>query len=295
MKPAVIVHGGAEEIPGEKAEAMRQGCLRAAKAAWEKLEQGSSAVDAVEAAICVLEDDPNFNAGVGSTLTSAGEIEMDAGIMEGGALNAGAIAVIQNVRHPISIAKLVLSSEQVLLAGAGARAFALGQGAELCELKDLITTEQYDKWQEQTNVRHDTVGCVALDKEGHLAAGASTGGTGATPPGRVGDSASVGAGIYADDTLGACALTGDGEQIIRVVLAKTSIDFLNGHTPEEAAEKALEVLARVGGEAGIILIDKEGRIGWNHNAPNMSCAYRTSGMNDTKVFLAKNEERGMND
>jgi L-asparaginase / beta-aspartyl-peptidase len=233
MKSVVIVHGGAEAIPGEKAQVMRQGCLRAVAAAWEKLESGSLAIDAVEAAICVFEDDPNFNAGVGSSLNSQGEIEMDAGMMEGASLNAGAVAAIQDVRHPISIAKLVLATQQVLLAGSGARAFAVAKGAELCKPTALITTEKYEKWQAQTGSKHDTVGCVVLDAQGHFAAGVSIGGTGATPPGRVGDSAAVGSGFYADDTLGACALTGDGEQIIRVVLAKSALEYLRENSAED--------------------------------------------------------------
>ncbi|WP_027891227.1 isoaspartyl peptidase/L-asparaginase family protein [Calidithermus chliarophilus] len=289
MRPAVIIHGGAEAIPEEQREAFRRGLGQAVEAGWEVLEAGGSAVDAVEAAVRVMEAAPVFNAGRGSMLNADGEVEMDAGLMEGEGLNVGAVGAIQGVRHPVSVARALLYEEPILLVSDGARRFAQERHAELCDPEALITFERLREW-EQKQRTNNTVGCVALDREGHLAAGVSTGGTGDNPKGRLGDSPLPGCGFYADDRLGGTALTGDGEQIARVVLARTAVEFLRQHAPEEAAVMALQVLGRVGGEAGIIVLDTQGRVGWAHNSPNMACAYRTAAMAAPKVYLSKQEE-----
>lgn len=295
MKCAIIVHGGAEKIPPEKEEAMRAGVVRALEEGWRVLEDGGSAVDAVEAAVRALEDRPSFNAGYGSAPNSEGVVQMDAAIMEGSTLKAGAVGAIEGVRHPVSVARLLLEEQPVLLVADGARRFAAEHGAELCSPEEMLSPEQRQAWQLHEATGHDTVGCVALDAQGRLAAATSTGGAGENPPGRVGDSPLPGCGLYADDRLGAVAATGDGEEIMRVVLAKTALELLPDHGPDEAARRALRALERVGGEAGLILLDREGRVGWDHHGPNMACAYRGAGMSDVRVFLAKNEEEALHD
>jgi beta-aspartyl-peptidase (threonine type) len=296
---AIIVHGGARPISPEKAEANRRGCLAALRAGWSVLEAGGGALDVVEAAIRTLEADPLFNAGFGSTLNPDGVVRMDAGLMEGRTLEAGAVAVIEGVRHPISVAREVLEAPEVLIVAEHARRFAEEHGAELCDREDMISDEQRRKWEEQhakdaqlvgTN---DTVGCVALDAEGNLAAGASTGGTGDKTPGRVGDSPLVGCGFYAENGVGGCSLTGEGETILRLALARTALDFLrSGDAPEPAAQRAMDLLMeRTEGKGGIILLDEEGRPGWAHNEDNMAVAYRTSAMSAPRAFVHKDEER----
>jgi beta-aspartyl-peptidase (threonine type) len=296
MKPTIIVHGGAHAIPAEDREAHREGCLAAVRAGWDALQRGGTAVDAVEAAVRVLEDDQTFNAGFGSELNSAGEVEMDSALMDGSDLGAGGVGALTGVRHPISVARRVLESESVLLVAHGAVQFAQEQNLEMCDPASMISGKQRCKWQRKQRSRgHDTVGCVALDPCGHLASGTSTGGTNQNAPGRIGDSPLIGCGLYADDMLGACALTGDGESITRVVLAKTLIDLLHDERhPDEAASEAMRVLAeRVGGEGGAIVIDRSGRIGWAHNAANLSCAYFTIGMDAPAVWLHKDEEQAV--
>jgi beta-aspartyl-peptidase (threonine type) len=217
---------------------------------------------------------------------------MDAALMEGATLNAGGVGALQGVRHPISVARRVLENEPVLLVAEGARRFAQAQGIELCDPAALISEKQRRKWEsKQAGEGHDTVGCVALDSNGNLASGTSTGGTNQNASGRIGDSPLVGCGLYADNEIGACALTGDGEAIVRVVLAKTTIDLLRHNEPSTAAQQAIEMMAqRVGGEAGCIMIDNSGRIGWWHNAGNMPCAYFTTGMETPLAFVHKDEE-----
>ena len=172
----------------------------------------------------------------------------------------------------------------------GARRFASEHGAELCDPAELIT-EKEQRSLEETQHGHDTVGCVALDAQGLLAAGASTGGLIGQLPGRVGDSPLVGCGIYAAADHGACAMTGIGETIIQVALSRTTIDLLDQERdPEVAARKAIELLEqRVSGEGGCILIDQQGRIGWAHNSSDMACAYRTSDMDAPAVFTRKTD------
>lgn len=291
--PAIIVHGGAKTIPAEKREAHREGCRRAAEAGWEVLTEGGSALDAVVTAIRVLEADPTFNAGYGAELNGDGEVQMDAGLMEGETLRGGAVAFVQGVRHPISLARRVMEDGEVLLAGDGALRFAQEQGIELCPKEALITPERLQEWEDKSaGKENDTVGCVALDVEGRLAAGASTGGTGGNRRGRVGDSPQMGSGFYADDELGACSMTGDGEQIARVVLAKRVVDSLGGSmVPDEVMREALRHLERrTEGEAGGIIIDRHGLIGWEHNSEHMAVAFRNEAMPAADAFIGKEEE-----
>ncbi|QIR35418.1 peptidase T [Tolypothrix sp. PCC 7910] len=290
MIPTIIVHGGAKTITEEKVAANNAGCTAAAEAGWAVLISGGSAAEAVEAAIRVLEADQTFNASLGATLNSDGEVELDAAIMEG-SLSWGAVAAVQGVRHPISVARKIMDDKPRLLVARGAERFAAESGAEMCKKEDLIAEEQWQQWKEDEKVidRPNTVGCVALDASGILAAGTSTGGTTKQQQGRVGDTAVVGSGLYADNKLGACSTTGDGESIIPVVLAKTAIDFLTGDRhPDEAAQMAIEALkSKVKGEAGCILVDRQGRIGWAYNSSHMACAYMTQGQDKVAVFTQK--------
>ncbi|OUL19056.1 peptidase T [Nostoc sp. RF31YmG] len=290
MIPTIIVHGGAKTITEDKVAANYAGCTAAAEAGWAVLIGGGTATEAVEAAIRVLEADPTFNASLGATLNSDGEVELDAAMMEG-SLSWGAIAAVQGIRHPISVARKIMDEKPRLLVARGAERFAAENGAELCKKEDLIADEQWQQWKEDREVidRPNTVGCVALDASGFLAAGTSTGGTTKQQQGRVGDTAVVGSGLYADNKLGACSTTGDGESIIPVVLAKTAIDFLTGDRhPDEAAQMAIEALkSKVKGEAGCIILDRQGRIGWAYNSSHMACAYMTTGQDKVAVFTQK--------
>ncbi|MBD2732179.1 isoaspartyl peptidase/L-asparaginase [Nostoc sp. FACHB-892] len=290
MTPTIIVHGGAKTITDDKVAANNAGCTAAAEAGWAVLISGGSAAEAVEAAIRVLETDQTFNAGLGATLNSDGEVELDAAIMEG-SLSWGAVAAAQGIRHPISVARKVMDDKPRLLVARGAERFAVDCGAEMCKKDDLITDEQWQEWKEDQKVidRPNTVGCVALDASGILAAGTSTGGTTKQQQGRVGDTALVGCGLYADNKIGGCSTTGDGESIIPVVLAKTAIDFLTGDRhPDEAAQMAIDTLvSKVKGEAGCILIDRQGRVGWAYNSSHMACAYMTQGQEKVAAFTKK--------
>lgn len=291
MTLAIIVHGGAKTIKEDKVEANHTGCLAAVEAGWAVLQSGGSAREAVEAAIRVLEADPTFNAGLGATLNTEGEVELDAAIMEGANLSWGAVAAVQGVRHPISVARMIMDEKPRLLVAQGAKRFAADNRAEMCAKEDLIADEPFQEWKQEQQVvdRPNTVGCVALDANGLLVAGTSTGGTMNQQPGRVGDTALVGSGLYADNQLGACSTTGDGESIIPVVVAKTAIDLLAGDRhPEEAAQKVIDTLrSKVTGEAGCILLDRQGRVGWAHNSQGMAVAYMTAELDKPAVFTNK--------
>ncbi|MDZ4877045.1 MAG: Isoaspartyl peptidase [Chroococcidiopsis cubana SAG 39.79] len=290
MIPTIIVHGGAKTISQDKVAANNAGCIAAAEAGWIVLISGGTATEAVEAAIRVLEADPTFNASLGATLNSDGEVELDAAIMEG-SLSWGAVAAVQGIRHPISVARQIMDEKPRLLVARGAERYAADNGAEMCKKEVLIASEQWQQWQEDRKVldRPNTVGCVALDASGVLAAGTSTGGTTNQQSGRVGDSAVVGCGLYADNKLGACSTTGDGESIIPVVLAKTAIDLLTGDRhPDEAAQMAIDTLAsKIKGEAGCILLDRQGRMGWAFNSSHMAGAYMTVGQDKVAAFTGK--------
>ncbi|MBC1220224.1 isoaspartyl peptidase/L-asparaginase [Nostoc sp. UCD121] len=290
MIPTIIVHGGAKTITDDKVAANNAGCTAAAEAGWAVLISGGTAAEAVEAATRVLEADPTFNAGLGATLNSDGEVELDAAIMEG-SLSWGAIAAVQGIRHPISVARKIMDEKPRLLVARGGERFAIDCGAEMCKKEDLVAEEQWQQWKEDQEVidRPNTIGCVALDASGVLAAATSTGGTTKQQQGRVGDTAIVGCGLYADNKIGGCSTTGDGESIIPVVLAKTAIDFLTGDRhPDEAAQMAIDALvSKVKGEAGCILIDRQGRVGWAYNSSHMACAYMTTGQDKVAAFTKK--------
>lgn len=272
MKPALIVHGGAGSYAPELGEPRRRGLRRAAEKSWQILLQGGSALEAVVAAVVEMEDDPVFNAGRGSCLNRAGEIEMDASVMDGTTLSAGAVGAVKNVKNPILLAQAILQEgKHILLVAEGAERFAQTVGLPTVTQEELLVERQQKRWQETQG----TVGAVALDRHGHLATATSTGGILNKHPGRIGDSAIIGAGTYADDSLGAASATGDGEAIMRVALAYTAVSQLQDRRdPKVVARAIMTLLKEKGrGEGGIILLDPFGRMGFAHNTPSMDIAY----------------------
>ena len=278
-----MVHGGAKEIaPGEE-EQNRSGLHEAIAAGHAILDRGGTALDAVEASIRILEALPVFNAGYGSALNHLGEVEMCAAIMDGNTLDIGAVGALKAVRHPISVARTMLPEQHILIAGEGAFMFARDHQAELCDPAELITDKQ-------RNESHDTVGAVALDQNGNLAAGTSTGGLPGQLKGRMGDSAVPGCGYYADNQIGAVALSGHGEGIARLAASAQIMGAIEREGPEAAIARALSQMSRVGGDAGGIAIDRKGRLGWWHNSPDFAVATITDGSGEPKIRLNKEED-----
>jgi L-asparaginase / beta-aspartyl-peptidase len=287
---ALIVHGGAKEMETGEEDANRSGVIEAARAGAAVLEKGDSAVDAVEAAIRVMEDLPVFNAGRGSALNEAGEIEMCSGLMDGRDLSVGAVGAIRNVRNPVSVAKRLLPEKEILLVGEGAILFAEREGLEMVPSEALKTETRREALEQM----HDTVGAVAMDRGGNLAAGTSTGGLTGARVGRIGDSPLPGNGLYADNHVGAVSFSGDGESIARLALASQVMASIGRHGPEGAIAKAVEQLPGVGGaqgDGGGIAIAKDGRIGWAHNSPDFAVAYASEDDPEPKAFLKKDEEK----
>jgi beta-aspartyl-peptidase (threonine type) len=224
----------------------------------------------VIAAVRVLEDDPVFNAGYGSVPNSDGDVECDAAIMNGRTLDLGGIAAVRRIRNPISVAAALLDESPTLLVADGAERFAAASGIALCDPAELVAPQH-------RAAGGDTVGCVALDRHGDVAAGTSTGGIAGVMPGRVGDSPLPGCGLLADNAVGGISVSGDGEKISRVTLATRAMQRIEaGDEPRVAAESALERLRRLDGEGGIIAIDRAGRIGWAHNSPDFAVAWADS-------------------
>jgi beta-aspartyl-peptidase (threonine type) len=287
MKPSIIVHGGAWDIPDVLVESHEKGCELAAATGYDILRAGASAVDAVVEAVAVMEEDPVFDAGVGSVLNQSGQVELDAIVMNGSSLRSGAVAAIQFIRNPVRIARKIMEdTEHSMLVGAGALEFAIREGYKRCSVEDLLVGRELEDYREfmRTGVmrtkRHfagtgDTVGACAVDSDGHVACATSTGGIPRKPAGRVGDSPLVGCGAYADDRVGAASATGWGEQIMAVVMSKTTIDIGRAvSNPGVACEKAVSALKeRVNGFGGVIMVDVHGRVGYCHNTPRMAFAY----------------------
>ena len=289
MKPSLIVHGGAWNIPDGAVEDCREGCQRALEAGWAVLAGGGAALDAVEAAIVVLEDDPVFDAGIGSHLNLNGRVQLDAIVMDGATLKAGAVAAVERIRNPIRLARKVLeSSEHMMLVALGAEQFAEEQGLPLCDPEELVLDRERMAWRRCREDRHaaehhvdhamGTVGAVAMDSQGRLIAGTSTGGTCCKHAGRVGDSPLIGCGCYCDAEAGGVSCTGLGEAIMRVVMAKTAVEFLRaGQAPDAAAKAAARVLHQRGrGTGGLILLDKNGTPGFAFNTSRMAFGYVAS-------------------
>jgi len=279
---AIAVHGGAGPIvtdSDDEAAVAKQGCRAAARAGYAVLRAGGSALDAVVEAVAILEDDPLFNAGVGSCLNEDGEVEMDASVMEGEALRAGAVALVRTVKNPVRLARAVMDrTEHVFLAGRGALKLAREAGLQEVDPRALVVPRMVVRWERERRKREapvpGTVGAVALDARGHVAAATSTGGTSFKRGGRIGDTPLIGCGTYADDQLGAASATGQGEAIIRVVLAKAACDAMAaGRSAESAAQAAVEQLRRVDGTGGVIVISPAGDIGLHCNTERMARAW----------------------
>jgi beta-aspartyl-peptidase (threonine type) len=266
---SIIVHGGAKTIRLDRQAANREGCLAAVAAGQAVLEAGGSAVDAVVAAITVLEDDPTFNAGYGSVLNAAGEVELDAALMDGATLDVGAVAALAGARNPIAVCKSLLREPAVLLVGEGALAYARDVGAAICDPADLKADEIV------ADEACDTVGCVAFDTHGNLAAGTSTGGLSGVRPGRVGDSPIPGAGLYAENGVGGVSFSGEGESILRLALAGRLMHELATTDASGAARAAIALMPRVGGEAGCIVLGPRGEPAFAHNSGHFAVAIAT--------------------
>lgn len=278
---AIVVHGGAGWLGAPRREAVLDGCRRATMAGRARLDDGGSALDAVEAAVRVLEDDPLFNAGRGAVLRSTGGIELDASLMDGDGQRAGAVAAVRSLANPIRGARAVLEDgRHVLMAGPEGEDFLHAAGLPRCDPAALVTEGQRRRWHD----RFGTVGCVALDVHGNLAAGTSTGGKLGDLPGRVGDSAVIGAGTWAARHA-AVSCTGNGEAILRAALAVRTADAVaSGSGVRRATRAAVKRLASVGGQGGLIVLDRNGRIGCACNAEHMPvCAVYPSGRIRTRL------------
>lgn len=309
-KPTIVVHGGAGSWQPERSQDGLRGVKEAAKTGFDILKNGGSAVDSVVEAVAVMEDKGAFNAGYGSSLTIEKKVEMEASIMDGRTLEAGATALLHDIRNPVRLARIVMEKTD--------HVFVVGDGAEkLAELyhferRNPVTELRLRYYEDQKKqllarkselpklydlVKHhpelfclDTVGAVAIDKDGNVAAATSTGGFPLKLPGRIGDSPLIGCGTYADNLSGACSATGVGEIAIRLVLAKTACNYVeSGKSAEEAVENAIKLVnKRIStsyNSMGLIVVDSQGRFGAAHNSPNMCWAYFTPGMKDPVASL----------
>lgn len=298
-RPAIIVHCGAWAIPSDEKEDHRVGALRAAEIGWKVLTEGGNSLEAVRAAVKSMEDNRALNAGAGSVLTAAGHVELDAGIMSGTTMDAGGVAAIRNRPNPIDAAMAVLDSKFTLLVGRGAHAFLDEHEIATCDPDSLIEVREKMRLLEVlerdpggglefgdagVNLPPDTVGAVAVDRIGRIAAGASTGGTCGKPPGRMGDTPVPGAGYYADDLAGGAACTGFGEPLLRMGLARRAVDLVREHNAMDATWLAMqEFEQRFAGRGGVILIGRDGSIGFSFNTPSMATAYMDEELQMPKV------------
>jgi beta-aspartyl-peptidase (threonine type) len=288
-------------MPDDMVEAHICGVNEALAAGWRVLERGGSALDAVEEAVVIMEDDETFDAGRGSFLNRDGRVQLDALIMDGVTLRAGGVGCVEHLRNPVRAARKILSeSPHVYFVGEGAEKFAATHGIPRCKNEDLIIPREVERLRalqaelaaretkqdgnhlfapstDDVTISHDTVGAVALDRNGNIAAATSTGGTLNKAPGRLGDSSLIGCGCYADNQSAAASTTGWGEPIMKLVLAKWTTDRIAaGNLPEWAAQEAMNYLKqRVNGHGGIIVLNPEGHIGIAHNTPRMAWAYKT--------------------
>jgi beta-aspartyl-peptidase (threonine type) len=310
-KIGLVVHGGAGtmergKMTPETEHQYRTGIENALRAGWEILQHGGSSLDATEAAVRVFEDDPLFNAGKGSVFNAAGVNEMDAAIMDGKTLRAGAVADLQHIKNPISLARLVMEkSPHVMMAGEGAEAFAKEHGVELVDAKYFFTQERWDALQRVKAAEksagangdkkffvsdqdlHGTVGAVGLDRNGNLAAATSTGGKTGKLPGRVGDTPVIGAGTYANNATCAISGTGDGEFFIMAIAAHdvSALMEYRRKTLQEASIAVIDKIGKLGGTGGMIAIDKSGNIALPFNTSGMYRGYvDTNGKFVTEIY-----------
>jgi len=297
-------------MPDDMVDAHIQGVNNAIAAGWGVLERGGSALDAVEEAVVIMEDDETFDAGRGSFLNRDGRVQLDALIMDGATLRTGGVGCVEHLRNPVRAARKILSeSPHVYFVGEGAEKFAAEHGVSLCKNEDLIIPREVERLHtyqtelaqrnakqdgndlfapttDDLTISHDTVGAVALDRDGNIAAATSTGGTLNKAPGRLGDSSLIGCGCYADNESAAASTTGWGEPIMKLVLAKWTADRIAaGNLPEWSAQEAMNYLKqRVNGHGGIIVLNREGHIGMAHNTPRMAWAYKTAKKQESGVL-----------
>ena len=284
--PALLVHGGAWDIPPEERKAHETGALAAARLGFDLLRRGASALDTVEAVVTLLEDDPALNAGAGSVLNRRGEAVLDASIMDGEDLRVGGVAAVRTIRNPVRVARRVIeATRQVLLAGPGAEEFAVQQGFEAIPPRELVVPREVARLREHQARRRaaapgDTVGAVALDGDGRIAAAGSTGGTLNKRPGRVGDTPLPGAGLYADSRVAGVACTGWGEGIARLSMARAVLARIEGgQDPADAARELLGACwSRLGGTAGLLIVTPESRLVTAWTTPRMARGWAHAGL-----------------
>ena len=300
--PVLVVHGGAWAMPDDMVEAHLNGVRAAVSAGWNLLEKGGTALDAVEAAVVIMEDDDTFDAAHGSFLNREGKVQCDALIMDGATLRAGGVGCVEHIRNPIRAARKVLSeSPHVYFVAEGAERFAEEHGIPLCRNEHLVIPREVERLRGfqsgsltggqdlfSPDISHDTVGAVALDSDGNIAAATSTGGTLNKAPGRLGDSSLIGCGCYADNQSAAVSTTGWGEPIMKLVLAKWAADRVAaGNLPQWVAAEAMNYLkSRLNGHGGVIVLDSRGRFGMAHNTPRMAWAYRNAQRFDAGVAIS---------
>jgi L-asparaginase / beta-aspartyl-peptidase len=285
---AMAVHGGAGLLPSDLLDAHREGCRSALQRGLAVLSAGGSALDAVQRSVVELENDETFDAGYGSFLNRDGQVECDAGIMDGARLVTGSVCAVSGVPNPVLLAKSVLESPLAVLVAGGAVEFAVEHGVEVCDPERLVSPRARRLWDahrghgwdeaDSRSLFGDTVGAVALDRAGDLAAATSTGGMPGKLPGRVGDSPFIGTGVYANNATAAVSTTGHGELIIPIVWAKSAADLINsGMSTKEAAQLSIQLLAPTSAKGGLIMVDRRGvpAVAWN--TPHLAFAYLDPG------------------
>ena len=280
--PVIVVHGGAGWSHGtsdEKQHAIKSGLKKALDTGFSILQSGGSSLDAVEAAIVILEDNPVFNAGRGSVYTAEEKQEMDASIMSGNDQDAGAVASVSRVKNPIKLARYIMEhTEHVMMAGSGAEKVAEQGGLELVDPSYFYSEDRLKSVKKQKVKKNSTVGALAMDKLGNIAAGTSTGGRSNKLPGRIGDSPIIGAGTWAQNNVCGVSGTGHGEYFIRYNVAReicARMEYLNLSVGEASAQ-VIGQLTAIGIEGGVIVLDKNGNISMEFNTDGMARAYRNS-------------------
>jgi len=292
---SIAIHGGAgtitrKNMTPEKENAYRSKLKETLNVGYSILNKGGTSLDAVEATIRIMENSELFNAGKGAVFTNAGTNELDASIMDGRNLKAGAVARVKTVKNPISAARKVMEETwHVMLSGDGADKFAKEQGLDIVDPNYFYTQRRWDSLKKIQVEKHGTVGCVALDKHGNLAAGTSTGGLTNKRWGRVGDSPIIGAGTYANNQTCAVSGTGQGEYFIRgnVAYDVSAIMEYKGKSVGEAAQNVIRKLSDKGGNGGIITMDSKGNISMPFNTAGMYRGFRKAGQ-APEIFIYKN-------
>ena len=298
MQFGVIVHGGARSIPNYAVENFLKGVKSACLTAYTILKDGGTAIDAAEAGVITMEDDPTFNAGKGSFVNMQGDVEMDA-IIATDNYKIGSVGAIQNVKNPVKVARLIMEkSNHVMLVGKAASSFAQEHGISICSLEELLVESELQRRYEIKGIKNfqlkdefgnnnpngmDTVGCVCLDKQSNFAVAISTGGLPLKRAGRIGDTPLWGSGGYVEK-IGGAAGTGRGEDLIKILIARQTIDYIReGNTAQEAANRVVQLLTNeINGSGGVIVLNKDG-LGLAFNTPHMSHAYMTDDME--KIYV----------